>query len=563
MPSGARLAAPSGGEAGLGSAGPGSADVGIGTSPGDLRGGGGGGGGGWGWGEAPSGPPVLGGIAAGTLPRVGTPGFPFDFVAPPPSAIGRTYSFTPSIAGELLATDNVDFTPRNRRSDFITTVTPGIAFSVDTTRLQGLLSYTPSLQLYGRDGDTQILQRGNGQFLATLVPDALYLDVRGSASTQAARGGFAPQSTPTINNNGLVQTTTFQISPYYVHRFGDAATAQVGYTFQAVQQSLGGGSSAATTPDGRVFFQNGDFTSHTLYAVARTGADFGQLALEGRVIATEYDGTGVLEDAYVRRVSIASRYAINRRVALLGEVGYEWQRYSGIPPFELSEPTWGIGTRIVLSEESLLTVRYIRSGGFNSPAVEASIGLGGRTRLFANYSEVLTTGAQRAADLLSTTTLDALGNPVDARSGAPVLQPSSDSFQGAQSGLQRIRRAAVTISQAWPRDVLVLTATNERRRSVAVAPGTIGIDQETNSVTFSWAHVLTPDMSVIGAVSYGRVERSGFGAGDTYGGSVTLANQLTPRLSGFIQYALTNRTDDFVPGTAVQNLVRIGLRQTF
>lgn len=553
------LAAGEGGGEGIGAAGAGLPSAGLPAS--DPRGGG------WGWGEGPEGrpfgPPTLGGVAAGTFATPGAFGFPHDAGRQQPAASGRSYTITPSIAVDVLATDNVDQTVRNRRSDFVTTVTPGINFTVSTARLQGLLNYAPGLQYYGRDGDTQILHRGNGQFLATLVPDALFIDIRGAASTQAAQGGFAPQSSPTIDRNGLVQTTTFQISPYYVHRFGDTATAQLGYSFQSVQQNLGGGASAATTPDGQVFFNNNNFISNTLYAVARTGPDFGRLAVEGRVIATEYDGTGVLEDAYVRRASVSTRYAITRRIALLGEVGYEWLRYSGIPPFDLSEPTWGVGARLQLSDLSVVTMRYIRSGGFNSPVLDAVIALGGRTTLFANYSEILTTGAQRAADLLSTTTLDALGNPVDAQSGAPVVQPFGDSFQGAQSNLQRIRRGSVSISQVWPRDVLTLAATNERRRSVAVSPGTIAIDQDASFVTFTWSHALTPATSLIGSASFGRLDQQSFGSGDTYGGSATLVTQFTPRLTGFLQYGLTNRFDEFVSGNAVQNIVRAGLRQTF
>lgn len=517
----------------------------------------------------------------GRSPALGTPaltnsaflptaqGFPFNATTPPADAAGRRYTLTPSIAAEVLGTDNVQQSTTNRRSELITTLTPGLLLAVDTVRLQGLLNYTPSVQIYGSDASNpQVLQRFNGQFLATIVPDAIFLDVRGSGATQSATGGFAPQSTPTLGRNGLVQTIAYQIAPYWMHRFGDVATVQAGYAFQSVQQSFVGGGSVVNSPSGQgVFgntgFGNDRFTAHALYGVARTGPRFGPLGLEARLLSTDYDGTGVLQNAYRRSATVEARYFLTRRFALLAEGGYEMQRYAGTPRFELSEPVWSVGTRVVLSPDSGFTLRYVHRGGFNSPAFDSVFALGGRTRVFASYSERLTTGAQRAADFLSLTTLDALGNPVDGLTGAPAAQPFADSFLGAQNSLLRIRRASATISQAWPRDVFSLTLASERQRPIAVANGATALEQTGNSVSFTWSHALTPSTTAIASLQYGRLERQGQPSGDVYGGTVSLVTQLAPGLSAYAQYGLSNRGQQFDSSRALQNVVVIGLRQSF
>lgn len=509
--------------------------------------------------------PTLGAPALGNSALFPTAlGYPFNAVSPPGDPTARRFTVTPSIAAQILGTDNVQQTATNARSELITTLTPGLLVAADTLRLQGLLNYTPALQLYGSDPSRpQVLQRFNGQFLATIVPEAIFLDMRGSAATQAANGGFAPQTTPNLGRDGLVQTIAYQIAPYWMHRFGDLATVQAGYAFQSVQRSLVGGgpaSSAATPASG---FVNDGFTANSVYGVARTGQRFGPLGLEARLLSTDYDGTGVLENAYRRSATLEGRYFVTRRLALLVEGGYEMQRYSGTPRFELSEPIWSVGARVALSPDSGFTLRYAHRDGFSSPAFDSVFALGGRTRIFASYSERLTTGAQRAADFLNLTTLDALGNPVDGLSGAPVAQPFADSFLGAQGSLLRIRRASASIIQTWPRDVFALTVASERQRPVAVAPGAVALEQTGNSLTFTWSHALTPTTTAIASLQYGRLERQGQPSGDVYGGTVSLVTQLAPGLSAYAQYGLTNRGEQFGGGRAIQNVVVIGLRQSF
>jgi uncharacterized protein (PEP-CTERM system associated) len=495
--------------------------------------------------------------------RLGTLGFPYNALATP-QASARGWSITPSLGLELEATDNLYLTRRDRRADFITRVQPGVLVTVDTARLQGVLSYQPELELHAVEGsETGIDHFLNGQMLLSVVPDAVYLDVRGSAGVQAANGGYAPVGDVATRRDNSIQTSSFQISPYVVHRFGGLATVQAGYALQHVSQGLQDGADVAVAPNGQPYFTDQEFTAHEFYGTVRSGEDLGRLALEGRAVATEYDGTGVLDNAYRRNVSVESRFAINRFLSVLGEVGYEWLRYSGTPAFQVSDTIWSGGAKLTFSEESFIIARYGHRDGFDSARVDAALSLGGRTRFFANYAERLTTGAQRAADLLTTTSLDELGNPVDTATGAPVAQPFSNSFLGVQSSLTRLRTASASISQDWDRDTFTLTVTHEQQRPVATEIGTFATRQKGVSGSLTWGHDLTPATTAVSYLQYGSFKTPGRGKGDVYTASVSLVTQLRPGLAATLQYMLTNRGDDFTDGRAVQNVIIAGLRQTF
>jgi uncharacterized protein (PEP-CTERM system associated) len=492
-------------------------------------------------------------------------GFPYSAVAmPQEDPTGGGWTITPSLGLQLLATDNLYQSQSNRQSEFITTLTPGVLITVDTSRFKGVVNYEPDLSLYASDtSQSGIDHQFNGQMLVALVPSIFFLDLRGSAAVQAANGGYTTAGDNTNSRDNQVQTTSFQVSPYLVHRFGGLATLQVGYAFQSVTQDLRDNGAAAFTPTGQTYFSDQDFTANEFYAVARSGEDLGRLALEGRAISTDYDGSGVLENAYRRIAAVEARYAVTRFVSVLGEVGYEQQRYSGFPPFRISEPVWSVGTKLTLSPESSITARYGRHDGFDSARLDAAVSLGPRTRLYANYSERLTTAAQRAADLLNTTTLDELGNPVDTATGAPSVLPFANSFLGVQSSLMRVRSASASVSQDWGRDILTLTLLREERKPVSVEIGTSASRQSGTSGSLTWSHALTPATTAIGYLQYGTYETPARGSGNVVTLGATLVTQLAPGLAGTLQFITNSRSDDVESGRALQNIAIAGLRQTF
>ena len=498
-------------------------------------------------------------------------GFPFGAPQPLPNPEpGRMVTLRGGITGQVRATDNLFPGQEEKRADVVTSLTPDMLLTLDTARLQGRIFYAPTLHAYASETDqNRIDHRLNASLTATLIPGSLFLDMRGHAAVTAISGGFAGVDETSLPRRDRAQSAAFTATPYYIHRFGGLATAMMGYTLQYSRQS---GTARALTPGGLPYYSPQEFTSHTGFAAIRSGEDFGRLALEARVSGTSYTGDGVLDGAHRAIGSVEARYAITREVSLLAEIGYEDQAYNGVPRREISEPIWAIGARFDPSPDTTIIVRYQRRDGFNSPSASARVAIGPRTTFFGSYSDHLTTTTRRVADLLTTTSVDPLGNPIDTATGAPSISGISGSLLAQQNALLRVKLGTASISQAWDRDTVTLSYAHEERIPVAVARNSVAFQQESDSLTLAWSHSLTPQTTLIGSVQYGRFESSTLrDSGNSYLVRATAIHRFTEKLTGSLQYQVGDRFTDladrdsprFGQGDRLQHAVIATLRYSF
>jgi uncharacterized protein (PEP-CTERM system associated) len=491
---------------------------------------------------------------------VGAPGSTlFGAAAPPSTGVeGRKYVLMPSLGINLLGTDNINQTATNHRSEFGAVITPGLFASADTLALRGTLAYAPAIQFYTPDSDqNQVRQWLNGQVTAQILPQTLFLDARATAATFAPSGTFGPGGTAPVTDRGdSVQTYTGQVSPYLVHRFGGLATVSLGYGFLFGSQT---GSTGTLPGQSQPFFQPQSYTAQQGYLVARTGEDFGRLALETRASGISYTGTGVFDGAHRAIGTVEARYAILRSFAVLAEIGYQNEEYATAPRFRYVGPAWSAGARFAPTPDTYIIAKYGERSGYPAAYVNAVVALGGRTTFYVNYLDALSTALVRTQDLLASTTLDALGNPVDQATGAPVSYV--DSFLATQSGLLRSRRLNALVSQSWPRDVVTLGFIYQQQIPVASAPGTQVFGQRGPSVSLGWTHDVSRRTQVAGYLQYGKTY-SDFPGGDgfVFTAQATLRYQFTERLIGTALYRLTNRSAYDTTGNSLQNLVLVGLQ---
>jgi hypothetical protein len=495
-------------------------------------------------------------LPSGTLPGFATAASlgggrtPFDLG-------NRPYAIRPSIGVEVLATN--DMSQTDGRSNIATTIAPSLDAAVDTSRLLGSLRYTPALRLYGTHFNPNgVDQVGDGQLLAVLVPGLFYLDMRGAASVLSATPGVIPGSAQSAGRRDTTQTYTAQVTPFLVHRFGSAASLQVGYSFQYSRQN--GADSSQSGLDSLAE----KYTAHHGFTVLRSGEDLGRLALQARIDGTKYVGDGIYDDAYRFVAALETRYAILRSIALLGEIGYENQEYAGINPFRIKDAVWSVGLRLTPSPDSIAIIRYGRHGGFTSFSLNAGVALGVRTDLFATYRESLSTSLSQAQDLLATTTTDALGNLVDGQSGAPVVLINS--FLGLSDTLYRQRTGTVSLRYHWPRDTFTLSGTWQSQDPVTSA-STVAPAVASHGIhaTFNWRHEFSARTTSVATVQYGRVSSAQFSQGDgnIYTAAATLAHELNDKLSASLQVAwIRDATSEVNRGDA-RFTVRAGLRRTF
>lgn len=555
-------------------------------------------------------------LAGPSVGRLGGFSFPYNAIAPLLGTPGAAWSIVPSLGVQLLASDNIFASSRNRETDVVTAIDPGLFLSGDSQRLRGTLAYVPSAQFYANNSNqNRVFQVGSGQATATLVQDQLFLDVRGLAAVQPTAGGFAPNgnrpatSTSTnafgttgqagvptglqdptglggaanpgaagfggaantsatglgspgsnqlLTRSNSVQSYSFQVSPYFVQRFGSLATVRLGYVYQFSDQT---GTEQRLPNQSLPFFVGQSVVSNRGYAVVRSGEDLGRLALQGRVDATTYSGGGVYAGAQNFVTSVEARYAILPTVALLVEGGYEDVSFGGLTPIRISDAIWSLGTRLTPGPESAITARYVRRYGFNSPSLSAVLAVGGRTQIFANYSESFSTAITNAQDLLASTTLDALGNPVDSQTGEPVLYVNS--FFPVQNAVFKSRVGSATISQFWPRDTISLSIFSSEQTPVSVARGTTAFAFSSVVGGITWSHELTPLTTGIVSAQLGRSNSSGAGSGSLYAISGALIQQFTETLTGTFRVSWTRSVSGISLGSYSQGVVVLGLRKTF
>lgn len=498
--------------------------------------------------------------------RLGGLGFPV--AAEPILLTDRAWTIRPSIAVDLIATDNAFLTSRHRQSDLIVAVSPGLSVAAQTARLTGGFNYRPTFSYYtSTPGQERLDHFLNGQALVTLQPDWLFLDIRANSSVSSLTGGLPTGATAATNRANRLQTTSVQISPYVQFRIPQIGTAQVGYSFQYVDQSAGGNgfggggiTSLAGAIGGTPFFASGDFIAHEGFAVVSTGDEFGRLSMTGRLSAVEYDGKGVLDGAYRRSGVVQNSYAVTRGFAALLDLGYEQLHYAGPRPFDVDSPIWAVGFQLTGPDASVVA-KYGRRDGFNSFSLDSSVPIGGRTRLVARYEERLTTSAQLAALNLQRAQFDLAGNRVDPVTGIPIVPSFADNLLAQQAGLQRLRTATAAISQSWERDTITLSIVRDEREPVNPDPRSFA--QEGITGGLNWVRLLTPEVSGALFGQYGRTETSGRGSSRTYSAGASLSRDFGQGLTGTVQYRYTNRGDYLGTGSATQNMLLLGLRKDF
>lgn len=522
------------------------------------------------------------GLAPDAGGRPGSLGFPFGAFDRPwepaqaPGEPARSIHIQPSAALELIYNDNINATAHDRRSDLIVRITPGLLINLDSARLQGVFHYAPQVEIYTQHSkENRINQRFSGQGLAAIIPGLFFVDARGSASVQSLSGGGGTDDEAAFGRNNQVQTYSFSVSPFAVYRFGGYATARVGYALSYVNQNRIDRNDPdpffQLPPDQRQYsFSPSEYTSHQFYGVVRTGEYFGRFAAQGTVSGTTYDGNGTYDGAFRNIALLEARYAITPTIAPLAEIGYETQRFKTTPVTDISGIVWALGVRLNPTPESVIIAKYGRRDGFNSFYFNGTTTVGVRTRLFGNYSERLTTSALDASDLLASTVLDPLGNPVDAMTGQPVVPGFANSTLGIQSGLARVRQGSISASQTWLRDTFSLSLSYTRRDPVADAPGTVtpGFRQDAWTVGLTWNHDLGERTRLTSFGSYSRTKSATASNGNTYTAGTALTYLMSPTLVASLSYRLrisdggaaTGGTRD---GTVTQNIITAGVRQSF
>jgi uncharacterized protein (PEP-CTERM system associated) len=492
------------------------------------------------------------GLDAGTatIGTYGVPGLfdtPYGYGSKLPSDAGLLpksgWLILPQIGVSESWTDNAGLGIGNSSlgnigSDFITEITPAITVERQAQRYDVNLTYAPIGIIYARNSDySQVEEFASGDILGVAVPDWFYVDLRGSISQQAVYGNVGSFTTVAVAPDDRETNDSFSISPYLSHQFGTVGTAEIGvsytysntdspsFTENAAERDIFGGFNP---------YGSGYLGTSRVFASFTTGEDLGRFRDRVGVDASFYEGSEELRNAKRILVTDDASYAVNRRFALIGEIGYEDLSYP-VAEFSYDGPIGAAGFRYTPRPDSDLTVEYRYVDGFGSPFVQASMQVAPRVRVFGGYSEGITTFQQDQQNQLLSGGEDMFGVPATAAIGAPLLTFSS-AFGGNQQ-VSKLRRLDASAVWSDSRDTVTLSGQYEHTTPVGRSLyGTASSDGV--FISLSATRALSPQWSIDGFVQYGsnRVALNGASTVDSVTVSLGVTRNFGHSLSAYLRF---------------------------
>ncbi len=474
----------------------------------------------------------------------------------PPVATDRSWTFTPSL--DISETyDSATQTRRGFRKDYITRITPTLAGTVSTRRIDALINYSPSFSFYALGGGQNGINHNlNSSATITAVDDLLFLDLRGYAAVQPVLG-YAAAPGDTGGRGNEVQTMNFSASPYLRYRFGDTATVRLAYTLtrnMVSTENLAPGTAALA---GGIA---GNYTSHQQTLNVASGPAFGRIQMSLDAAATQYSGSGTLKGAHSENTTLNAGYALTRSLTVTGSIGHENIIYPATAFKPITGITWSGGLRWQPNADSVINASFGHQQGSTSFAFDGSYAPTARLRVSARYSQAVGTGQQFLQNALAGTAVGAAGILVDRTTGAPV---QLGNYFGQQQGIYRTTSASISATLLMDRDIITVTIdrTDRQLLSAGTGPG-IG-SNEALSGSVAWQHSLTESWSANANLQYGDRTVPGAGSSRTVTGSLSTSYALSEKLSTNF---LISHSETFGPsfGTApTRDLAVVGVHKAF
>ncbi len=486
--------------------------------------------------------------------------------APPATTPGWT--FTPALDVLLGWTDAVQgaYAAGRARSDFYTTISPSLAIQGESRRVSASLFIAPEFRHYltTRSQDSTAFNF-NGQSHISLVPEVLFLDLRGGSFTQSQTGGYGPTGTVNLGRQGEVRSTSFSASPYLQHRFGGFGLGEIGYML--AYNSTTGANPRLNSP-----FQppitNQDTITRGWHASFASGEDFGRFNLAAQAQHNNSTGTGSLNGAHRETESVTLGYAVTRTVQVNGSIGHQDLQYTGATPYRFNGMTWNVGLKLQPNPDSSISIGYGSHEGHDSASLDATYAPTARIRLSAQYSDGVTTGQEELAQALAGSDVNGFGQSIDHRTGIPLS--AGNNFLGSQTAPARVKQFTGVITLLRDRDVYSLNLMHSETQYVTAISGpAVGSATSSSgtSVGLAWQHSFSEAFNGNAYAQYGT-RASGAPTRttqQTVTASLGLSYAFSQTLSGRAQYSYSGTLGggNAMTPSYQQNLITVGLHKSF
>jgi uncharacterized protein (PEP-CTERM system associated) len=487
----------------------------------------------------------------------------------PTASIGETF------------TDNVNFVHSPRKFAAITNLSAGASVSIDTPRLQAVATGQGTGSLYvprnnssgiGSNNLNQIYGNLYANGLATVVPDALFVDFQSVVTQSSTLPGFGFQNLSTLPSNQQTQQFIFNASPYIRKSFDGLVDTELRYRFGSV--NYGGNTTAVTTPGvpGLTNLSSAILNEGTF--IAATGEDFQQALARFTADASDYNTTSTAQNTQVSAFSDLE-YRFTPTIAALGRAGYQNLRYPFSPAATFAGATWLIGGRLGTAgpdQPAFVSLQYGKQQGVYGFTGAAQVNITPTMLLTASLVQGIAGQGQLFQSNLANSTLSPSGAIVNQFSGLPTAFYSPGLGLSNNVYRQHLFNVGV-VDTIGPNSYSLFGFYNDQQSlTPPITPPTKSI-----GINFGYSRDIRPDLNGYASAGYVNSNNSPTSVTpvvtstnnfSTINASLGINYVLSRGLTGSIVYTFTYQsTANFVvagrTGDAIANQLQFLLSKTF
>jgi hypothetical protein len=521
--------------------------------------------------------PLVPGGAADILPPPPGGGFGFSNPLTPPNAIGNvTGPTTPALPSSALGlpapgagvvplqqsdptapaylirprvsvsetfTDNVNYSHSPRIADAYTNLMPGLSFSADTPRFQGVATGNLNGYVYARESSfDQVAGNLYANGFGTIWPDALFVDLQSLITQSATSPTFGFQNLSQLPANQQTQVYSNSVSPYFRKSFDGLVDTELRYRFSST--NYGGNTVVVAPTPASSSLTFGVLNEGTL--TVATGRDFERALSRVTLDAFNFNSNFLNRNTQVSAYDDLE-YRITPQIAALGRAGYQNIEYPGSPAATFAGATWLAGGRIgnYGPEPAYLSLEYGRQQGVYGFNGAAQYSITPTMFFTANLAQGLSSSTQYIQNSLATSTLDPYGSIVDQFSGLPTAFYSPGLGLTNNVYKQHLFNAAISETIGLNRFSLYGTYANQQSLTPPITSPT-----KSYGVNVAWHRDIRPDLNGYASVGYynsvnvvtSTVAPPVSSQNNVYG-TIGVNYLLTPTLTGSVFYSLSYQSN--------------------
>lgn len=450
----------------------------------------------------------------------------------------------PGIEVRETYTDNVRLEESdNAHGQFISELVPSLSLAANGPRLKlyaGLFThlYGYSGERYAGTSSSSVQFNSNGKL--NVIEDLFYIDGSASRSRQSV-SAFGPQFQSGYSNVNRDDITTYRISPYLIHRFGNLANATVRYTHDSVKSK-----------DNLL----ANSTANALNINLASGPTFTSFGWD--VQAYRQNLTDALAgESQMENIVGTLRYRLKQDFSVYANTGYDKYEYQGLGGTTSGKSyaggfTWTPSLRT--SIDASIGRRY-----YGKTYSLASTVRSRKTIWNINYRDEITTaraqflqpGSIDTASLLDSSFASAFPDPIERRQaidayiralGLPTSVPNNVNYFSNRLLLQKQLQASVVLNGT--RSTAIASLSNTKRTALSTP------DVDSNLTPTGFPNLNDDTRQTVGTLSlnYRLAARTAITGTVTRARSVALATDVQQQQT-VLNLVLTHKFDRKLTGT--------------